>query len=272
MDDDLAWDCEELPPGKPNTQPTEMSYTIAKSRLMSAFGEIVYQANSVHAPTLGELTSLDNMLDAAYDLVPSFLRVRPMSECFQDTPELIMQRFNIALLRNKSRCVLHRQYLLSEDQSSKEVHLNDKCVVAAMELLEHQSVIYEALQTGGALDQNQWYIHSLSSHDFLLGAMIVYLSLTFDKRGTPTTKPSSKHLVLDAKIRGVMFAALEKSYFVWIRTVSKDAKKFSEVLGGMLVKLNPDYVRLDSHNREIDYTSSDQGRLLLLSLYSNLSY
>ncbi|CRG83923.1 putative transcriptional regulatory protein C139,03 [Talaromyces islandicus] len=147
----------ELPPSRPETEITVMSYPLAKGRLAHVFGKIVEQANLLTLPDYAEVTALDGELQQAFSAIPPFLRVVPMDLCITDSAELIIRRLSLAVLFQKSRCILHRKYLMKEKENAEFSYSKEVAIDASRELLRMQSEVHEAAQPGGMLCKDSLY-------------------------------------------------------------------------------------------------------------------
>lgn len=231
-DEDFDENSTELPPSRPETEITPMSYTICKSRICEVFGKVGVLANRMSLPSYDEVMALDRVLQEAEAGVPEFIRLKPLELSITDPAAVIIQRYSIALLLQKCRCMLHRKYIATEPYSKKVA------VDAAMELLSYQSSIHQAALPGGPLALNRWFLSSLSVHDFLLAGMIVYSSVTQLAKGSPSEYSGSLDGLQPS--RDEMVAALQKSHAVWIdtQTMSANAEKGSRILGAMMKNAN----------------------------------
>ena len=233
QDQDFDEDTTELPPSRSETEITGMSYTLAKGRIARIFGKVVEQANLLTLPPYSEVIMLDRELHQAFAAVPPMLRVVPMELLITDSPQLIIQRLSLAVLFHKSRCVLHRKYLLKGKDNVEFAYSTKAGIDASMELLFIQSKAHEAVQPGGILCKDKWFISSLAMHDLLLAGMIVYLSLVQESENVapipqvPNTQQSE------------MIRALEISYRIWTETTSLsiDSRRASDVLGNMVKRV-----------------------------------
>jgi hypothetical protein len=247
FDDDFSRDSPELPPARPEFEPTPMSYMICKARLCHAFGMIIDQANSILSPAYSEVLDLDAHLREAYGLIPPFILIRPLDQSITDNPNLIMQRFNIILLFHKTRCVLHRKYLTKEDSQSQYPYSRTSCIDSALELLQYQSIINDAVQPGGPLSRDRWFLTTIAAHDFLLGAMIIYLTLISSPEAKTAADQTGNDVDSEINKEVKMFQQLELSYEIWKSSPRevRDARKASGVLKIMLrnakQRLFPEY-------------------------------
>ncbi|KFY71175.1 hypothetical protein V499_08621 [Pseudogymnoascus sp. VKM F-103] len=248
-DEDFDENSTELPPSRPESEITPLSYTICKSRICEVFGKVGVLANRMSLPSYDEVMALDTVLQEAEVGVPEFMRLKPLELSITDPAAIIIQRYSIALLLQKSRCMLHRKYIATESYSKKVA------VDAAMELLSYQSSIHQAALPGGPLALNRWFLSSLSIHDFLLAGMIVYSSLTQLAKESPSSEYNSS-LDESQPSRDEMVAALQKSHAVWIDTesMSANAEKGSRILGAMMKNANlaPAGCVLNNANAPVD--------------------
>lgn len=101
-DDDFDEDCKELPPSRQLSEPTPISYLIAKARLSYAFGRVVEQSSAISSAPYEKVMEIDAELRQARDLIPDHLQIRPMEECQLDPVNLIMSRFAVSIPRSAS--------------------------------------------------------------------------------------------------------------------------------------------------------------------------
>ncbi|KAN0099272.1 Fungal specific transcription factor domain containing protein [Hyaloscypha variabilis] len=231
-DEDFDEDSAVLPPPRPDSEITPMSYSICKSGLCIEAGKIVALANRISLPEYQEVMKLDWDLQTAYQKVPPAFVFDTTGPSITDSRATTIRRFSLAILFHKSRCMLHRKHLMRAKQHPEFAFSEQVSLDAAMDLLRCQSLVHEAVLPGGQLSCDRWFLNSLSMHDFLLAAMIVYLSLSNGSAVCPNGGLSPK----DEQER---IEALEKSHVIWNQkwTVVAESKKAAMVLGIMLKKL-----------------------------------
>lgn len=239
MDEDFDQSTKELPPGRPDTEYTHMTYPTFKAGICKLFGLVARQQHALTEPTYDEVMDLDTQLAAKFDAMPAFMKVRPLEECVTDPPYQVIQRFGIAALYHKAICVLHRRYLVEKGLNKEHYYSKRRCLMAALALLEYQNIVFEATKPGGMLSQNGWFVSSLAMHDILLAAMVVYLVIqndhytepggNFDWTKMDTVLPSKKQLM----------EALKRSYRIWteVALAAPEVKKAPEVLAIMFRKI-----------------------------------
>ena len=235
-DEDFYEDIPELPLGRPETEPTPILYLIVKSRICDVFGKIAAQANRLSLPPYDEVLKVDELLNGAFAKVPTHLRSTPLGLAVTDSSDLIMQRFNISLIYNRSRCVLHRKYLIKQRENHKYGYSKKVGLDASMEILAFQLAIFESIQLGGPLAHEQWYITSLPMHDFLLAATIVFI---FVMHMVEDNSLSQCYEYSPHRTRKDLVSALQKSYDIWKKTqdISLDTKRAFIFVGFMLEKI-----------------------------------
>jgi hypothetical protein len=220
LDRDFGPACKVLPPGRSEDELTPASYARTKVGVVRIFAQAAELAHSTVPVTHEDVMHLDSELERACTDMPSQLKMPEMSEIVTDSPEQLMCRINLKLLVLKTRLILHRNFMLvpleqlSRAEQLKGIGTSGKiCVESALSVLSLQHAIHAESQLGGKLYTVKWYMESISTHDFLLAAMVVCLNL-------------SKQISEDDKLRMIgsgiwcprqqaMADALEKSYKIW---------------------------------------------------------
>lgn len=245
-DDELHEDMKGLPPSRPETEATPMSYMIAKARIAFIFGKVADRTVSVgNPPSYEEIMSYDTQLRAARSQIPPHLQLRAMQDSVRDPANLIMQRFGLELLYLKTMCILHRKYVARGRETHRYFHSRRACIDASMEMLNHQATLHQEAQPGGRLRSVKWFISSLTTHDFLLAAMVVCLDLyhvSEAERTGRTSSTASSPVTPDLMCqdrREQMVQALQRCVAIWdsLRDQSMEAFKASATLRVMLEKL-----------------------------------
>ncbi|KAM0457935.1 hypothetical protein ACHAPV_006480 [Trichoderma viride] len=238
-DDDFDDGCKELPTPRPDSVYSTMTYAIHKSRLLRVFRKIAQQAHSLTPPSYSEVLQLDNLLKEAWNSVPSFMYVKPLEECIGEEPHQIIQRYGLASLYHKSRCVLHRRYLAEAVPKPEHDYSRNQCLDAATTLLGFQYSSWLGTRPGNVLGRSGWFMTSLAVHDFMLAAMILYLVIQnesysddgngFGTAGRQRESPSKDELI----------DMIQQSYDISRQVFNKltDLKKTADTLAVMLAKV-----------------------------------
>ncbi|XDG02239.1 hypothetical protein ABKA04_001854 [Annulohypoxylon sp. FPYF3050] len=182
MDMDFDKDTKELPQPRPGSDYTLLTYPINKARISRIFFLVVQQAHSLDVPSYAEVMKVDAQIEDAWNKVPEIMKVKPIDLCLTDPPVQIIQRFGIAAIYQKSRCVHHRRYIVEEEPKKEHDYSRRVCLEAALELIDYQITMNEAGKPGGMLNQTGWFIAALVAvNDFLLANMIIALVIQNDR-------------------------------------------------------------------------------------------
>jgi len=223
LDRDFGITTTVLPPSRGEHELTPSSYTRAKLGLTRIFANAAELSHATVPPAHEDLMQLDRQLEEAKRIIPPLLQMPDISELVTDPAEQLMCRFNLDLLYLKTKMVLHRRFILtplaqlSADEQKLGIGRSRKvCVESALRVLQHHHTIYTASQPGGQLESVKWYMGSISTHDFLLAAMLVCLELS-------THIQPELYLLVNPSghrcpIRGDLIEALEKSQRIWMES------------------------------------------------------
>ncbi|KAL9114284.1 MAG: hypothetical protein Q9227_001706 [Pyrenula ochraceoflavens] len=171
LDSDFDEDTPTLPPARPDSEPTDILFYIAKHRIMAIFEKIV--RHSLAGPGSSgeaELESLDAEISETWARLPQVLQPRSMMTSIVDPPSLLVTRLCVYLIYQKSVCVLHRKYVLMGRD-----HSIQRCLDAASNIVRQFLDIYKEFQPGGQLETERWFLGSITWHDFLLAVTVLCL-------------------------------------------------------------------------------------------------
>lgn len=256
-DDEFDEDSTTLPPSRPASEATPVSYMIAKGRLSLGFGRVLEEINGVNRKGYDEVLKIDRGLRDIYESLPEHLKLRPMSEQTLAPISLIMARFSLATVYHKSQCVLHRRFVRLARNNNRYTHSRRTCLDSAMQLLSYQAIQHQQSRERGRLRSLRNHVNSLTTHDFLLAATVVCMDLYHHRErpendvSTPNTSISGgsvsqgSNMSEGAYIPGLSYTrddlvrALEESRDIWTanKDVSIEAYKASELLNVLLFHL-----------------------------------
>jgi hypothetical protein len=235
LDSDFDEDITELPHPRPSTEITVVAFAIFQTRLTRQLGLIVDQLNSIIPPSYSEVMALDVRLLNTHATLPPYLTMRSLSLSLTDDSLIILRRYAIEACFQKSRCLLHRKYLIPGKSDPKFRYSRTTSVDAAMKLLDVQHILYEATRPGGQLFSEQWRTSALINPDYVLAAMIVSLDLAWDTRmkAVPSGYEDKIEVMWPKSKR---LQRLKSSYDIWCRStkISALAAKAAEALRVML--------------------------------------
>ncbi|KAJ5550779.1 hypothetical protein N7461_005477 [Penicillium sp. DV-2018c] len=254
LDTDFDENSTQLPPERPKDERTECSYTKAKSHIMKVFGRITDLAFSRGHSSYDEILEIDRRLEAANDMLPSFFRMRPMSQCIADPADLIMRRFLLALLYQKARLVLHRRYMA--ETNSKFAYSRSVCLAAARETLRYHTDIWVESMPGGQLYAEKFFLNSLQNSDFLLSAMILCLELSQD-----ADRGESARLTPQERADFLGLLETTQRIFMEARHRSTDTQRAVNALAIMLKRVKAGNVQYSNPSAGQSVSASDAASL-----------
>lgn len=239
FDDEFDEDTPILPPARPATEPTPVSYMCAKASMAFEFGRVVERLHSTPNCSYDEIMNLDSNLRAALAELPPHLRMRSIEDSMVDPGALVMQRFNLSILYHKSQCVLHRKFLTRARENNRYVYSRRTCVDSSMELLSHQATLHYESRPGHQLYGIKVFVSSLTAADFLLATMIVALDLCYGAEAEGTGQSSGDLYTWGLERQADMIRAIEVANDIWKETKdqSMEAYKASELLKVILKKI-----------------------------------
>jgi hypothetical protein len=243
FEDEFGPDSKVLPPARPSTEPTPVSYMITKGHIAAEFGAILEEINTINGkpPAYEDILNRDNRLRDLRNNMAPHLRMRPIEECTHDPASLLMQRFGLELMWQKTVCVLHRKYLARARANPRYAHSRRACVDSSMEILRCQAQLHRESLPGGRMRTMKWYISSLTNHDYLLGAMVVLLDLNYDAMAEAMDDRPANYdpYFWSPDQRAEMIRALELSQSIWneSKDTSMEAYKASNIIGIVLEKV-----------------------------------
>jgi hypothetical protein len=239
LDTDFDQATTELPHPRPSTDITPVAYAIFMVRLLRQLGLIVDQINSITPPSYDEVMRLDSKLTETHATLPPSLTMRSPNLSIADDTYLILRRLALEVCFQKSRCVLHRKYLIPGKSNLQFRYSRTASVDAAMKLLDVQYIFYTATQPGGQMFGELWRTSALINQDYVLAAMILCLDLAWSMR-----VEKDLHVNYDSEIEATWprmerLRAVKSSYDIWCKlsATSALAAKAAETLRAMLKDL-----------------------------------
>ena len=227
LDSDIEEHDAVLPPPRPDSEATKITFYAAKHMLMTIFDKILRHALSASARPEGELQALDAELRATYDSIPSVFHYKTVSQSVADPVYLVVTRKCVELMFQKCLCVLHRKHVTSGRLESVQIcHDASKKIVSAF--LE----LYPEFKPGGQFNDERWLLGSITWNDFLLGVMVLCLVLCQQMRiQSAGVEKQAEMVTLLRASKEVCEENLEKSL---------GARRTSRLLGRLLAQVERD--------------------------------
>lgn len=264
FDDEIYPTMKALPPSRPVTEPTPISYMIAKSRLCNELGNILQATNRVgkHVP-YDEVIRFDAKLRQIMQELPPHLKLTNL-EGSHDPVQLIIARFNIEILYLKILCLLHRKYLPKARQNPRYAHSRRSAIEASIQAMGHLSALHRESASGGRLRCVSWYVKSIATKDFILPAMLLILDLHYDNLATSMSTPQPEGegaFLWTQEQRSKMIGSLEDARDIWraLAETSMEAFKATKVIDIMLEKIRNPAPSSESQPESRTETMTDLG-------------
>ncbi|KAF3938581.1 hypothetical protein ABW19_dt0210150 [Dactylella cylindrospora] len=236
-------DSKVLPPSRPLTEHTPMSYMIAKSKLANVFGKATQMINMIHpAPHYEDILRLDAEARRVYSSMPDFLKFRPIDETRGDHPALIMQRYGLNILHQKSLLIIHRPYFtLRLKNNARYAPSRRACLESAMTLLNHQYTVWDTQYN--QKDKTLYHIDPLSPSDYLPAAMIIMIELW---QASVDLKPSSGIFTMGRGDHEHMLKVLERACHIYgVVPDSLEMTKAHAVLSFLIEKVRTKFYAMN---------------------------
>ena len=172
LDSDFDEHTKELPLARPDSEPTNISFYIAKHKLMTVFEKILRHTLSTEKSESSDVDELDTEIRDTYSALPETLHPRAMADAIVDSPSLIVTRLCVFFLYQKCLCVLHRPYVTRGQAYSTQI-----CSDAALNIVRHFHDTYKEFLPGGQLETERWFLGNITWQDYLLGVMALCMVL-----------------------------------------------------------------------------------------------
>ena len=176
LDSDFDEDTVQLPSARPDSEPTELLFWIAKHKLMAVFEKIIRHTLASTDQSDDELELIDQELRNTYNDLPTVFHPRLMADSIVDSPSIVVARLCVYFIYHKCLCVLHRKWVIRGRQSSVRI-----CYDASSSLVRQLLDIHEEFEPGGQLETERWFMGGITWHDFLLGCTTLCLTLCSTK-------------------------------------------------------------------------------------------
>ncbi|OAQ81474.1 C6 transcription factor [Purpureocillium lilacinum] len=241
FDDEFHPGIKELPPSRPITEATPISYMIAKAKLCNELGNILQATNRVgRSVPYDEIIRFDAKLRQVMQELPPHLKLGPL-EGAREPVTLIIARFNVDILYQKILCLLHRKYISKARQNPRYAHSRRSAVEASLQAMGHLQMLRRESQGNGRLKAVSWYVKSIATKEFVLPAMLIVLDLHYDNmaRHAGTCESHEGAFLWSPEERANMIGTLEDAVSIWkgLADTSMEAFKASKVIEIMLQKI-----------------------------------
>ncbi|KAI1200524.1 hypothetical protein F5X97DRAFT_292929 [Nemania serpens] len=186
LESDFSPSSTELPPSRPDSDPTPMLIILSKfrtGRMYTAVSDVVTNAKP---PTYAQVLQVDRQIEDMFMKIPAYCRIKNQSDSATDSPQVVLQRFFIEINFLKAQLVLHWRYLALANQDDRYAYSIKTTTSAALKILKLHQTMYDGLRPGGRLYSVRWRVTCFLCHDYLLAMSILcfYLQRNGDKIGS----------------------------------------------------------------------------------------
>lgn len=268
LEEDLGENMTEPPQARPDTLHTPMAFLLAKTKIARIYRDIVDLIESIKPTSYGEVMRLESVLNNIYSSIPDGLKMLPLTQTLNDTPDITMQRFELTVLYHRAKCFLHYRYIAFGHTDSEYVYSQSTCVEAALNILQcHQTLKLETWP-GGRFSPERWKFtpSPFYKSSFYFAATLLCLFLNGDAGSAVARK------IADSECKRRVVESLNTSYQIWAqeRSPSKEVQTLIKVLGIVLGMAKEEGLRESFIERMIVDNSpnygSVPGKLALLGL------
>lgn len=206
FDEDIYEHMTTLPPARSGGALPLITYMIAKNQILDIGVAIVALGSRRNGVAIDEIKSLDKLLDVTYTSIPQELQPKRMAASLMDTPDLILHRIDLALLYQKSKCVLHQRYVDYPENTCLKSNSGSICIKSATEILRYQSILHQESQVGGRFHQYGWNVSYLDNDCFPVATTILCREVIAQVRNP---KVSPVGLQEGVQLRGALKRTIE---------------------------------------------------------------
>jgi hypothetical protein len=206
-----------LPPSRPLTETTPVTYTIVKGHLYRALARITDLSNTPGQDSYDTVLEIDNFLYETYQNFPPQMKLYVGSlDSNSIQTKSAMLNLQLGSLYHRGMCTLHRKFITKGRHNPQYKLSRDRCISSALAILGYQHLLGES-----------WYEFAQTRQMLTHAAMILFLELENRRRDPDTDTPSDDRALLQA---------LEKSCALWDRAKNScdEAWRVCQILAGML--------------------------------------
>lgn len=218
--DEFGPDSTKLPPPRPLSEYTEVTYTILKTRLILVLREIMNLINYNDNPSAGDISRCELSLSEAQATIPPFLQVSRVEESASVSPIIQSQRISFDRVYQLGRCMLYRKFLRRARTDPSVLQYRLSCVDAALKVLQHQETLFVHFKPMFSPSVRRRHKFTHPTLDFFTAGMILALDLYYGIEAKSRAPIKDSEASRDFPNRMEMIAALQSSNQIW--ALSKD--------------------------------------------------
>ncbi|KAB8256442.1 hypothetical protein BDV32DRAFT_161163 [Aspergillus pseudonomiae] len=177
LDEDLDPAMPILPPSRPEMEtPSRITYMLMLDDMLSIANKIT-DITSRGTISPERTLCLDEELKAARGRIPGPLKMPFTTKASESQTDNTLMQHTLEMIYQRSRCILHRQYLVSPRITNGYEAFRWACVDAARCVLEYQCKLLQDILRRPCNRQRAWFGVSHSVSDCLTAAMVICLDV-----------------------------------------------------------------------------------------------
>ncbi|GAB1200025.1 hypothetical protein APSETT444_009385 [Aspergillus pseudonomiae] len=192
LDDDLDPAMSILPPSRPEIEtPSRITYMLMLDDMLSIANKIT-DITSRGTISPERTLCLDEELKTARGRIPGSLRMPLTTKASESQTDNTLMQHTLEMIYQRSRCILHRQYLVSPRITNGYEAFRWACVDAARCVLEHQCKLLQDILRRPCNRQRAWFGASHSVSDCLTAAMVICLDVLNESKTAQAFSESTR--------------------------------------------------------------------------------
>ncbi|EER40989.1 C6 transcription factor [Histoplasma capsulatum H143] len=227
----------KLPPSRPMSEVTGITYMVTKSQILQTVGRIGELLYNTKQMSYDRVLQLDQELFQVVRDIPEPFRMTSWNAAETETLFKTMQRVHVGILYSEGMCALHRKYISTARKDQKFALSRQRCLQSAIALIDLQTGLQSLLRPGHHLEQSRWCLAPVANSSFRLAIMIVCLDLQQD--GDAQSESIEADDVLIGINRADRMKKVEGAWDTWMNLgdTTAEGQKFHRVFAAVLQKL-----------------------------------
>ncbi|KAJ3543060.1 hypothetical protein NM208_g3784 [Fusarium decemcellulare] len=218
-DADLHEELTTLPPTCDMEEPSSIVFLNERANLTKLLGQVTDCTTSFSELSGEEVCALDQAIDLQAETRPKWLKYPGVIGRTMDETMHLNWALEIDIFEQRTRIILHRNFLALAYADPEYIPSRNKCLEAATRVLQHQQIMASLSFNADRMVVQNWRVLSIMSQDFLLSAMVICLDFDQDLRHGPL--PGSSPIAMRGGEEVEERLALLKSYQDFLRDADK---------------------------------------------------
>ncbi|KLJ10504.1 hypothetical protein EMPG_14115 [Blastomyces silverae] len=227
----------KLPPSRPMSELTSITYNVTKSKILQTVGRIGEFLYNTKQMSYDRVLQLDQELFQVVRDIPEPFRMTSWEVAETEPLFKTMQRVDVGILYSESMCALHRKYISSARKDQKFALSRQRCIQSAIALIDLQAGLQGLFRPGHRVEQSRWGLAPVANASFRLAIMIVCLDLQQDGDGQSDSIKADDALIGINRVERMR--KVEGAWDTWMNLgdTTLEGLKFHRVYALVLQKL-----------------------------------